>query len=207
MRRFCFRISPPRSGWASIGGTGNGWSGGAGTSSLAEDTRMCLSSRGRCTSPMSLKMATTTCITASSASLRWCTCPHIFFKVILALPTRNAQETLTLAPAPAAAKGAANADAGVLVPSGGWRSPERPIALGAFVVPNEPIDDSVDLSKFEVPIEIVERYSGLNLWPRLPRKASKHVATLCSATKCQLPPAFKNKGDDGKSKTRIELIE
>mmetsp|Transcript_19040 Transcript_19040/g.37094 ORF Transcript_19040/g.37094 Transcript_19040/m.37094 type:complete len:205 (-) Transcript_19040:34-648(-) len=78
MRRFCFRISPPRSGWASIGGTGNGWSGGAGTSSLAEDTRMCLSSRGRCTSPMSLKMATTTCITASSASLRWCTCPHIF---------------------------------------------------------------------------------------------------------------------------------
>lgn len=129
--------------------------------------------------------------------------PTHFFKVVLGLPTRSAQSSLAIAPA--ASKTDANSHA--LVPASSWSSPERPIALGAFVLPNRAVDDSVtDLSKFAVPMEVVERFSGLEFFKFLPKSNAKYVKPLCSATKCNLPPPFQ-KSDKKDQPPRIVEIK
>jgi len=110
--------------------------------------------------------------------------PTHFFKVILGLPSRDVQAALL--PSNTAVKNDPNTTA--LLPVG--RAPDRPIALGAFVVPNEVIDDSTDLMKFAVPIEVAERFAGLQFFQRLPKENHKFVKPLCSATKCILPGPF-----------------
>jgi len=113
--------------------------------------------------------------------------PTHFFKVIMALPARGSQAALT----PAAAPTKGDADAVALVPVG--RAPDRPIALGAFVMPNAVIDDNTPLEKFSIPLELLEKTSGLEFFQRLPRTNGKHVLPLCKSTKCQLPPPFQPK--------------
>ena len=111
----------------------------------------------------------------------------------MALPTRSTQATLTLS-----AQSDRDAGGHALVPAG--RAPERPIALGAFVLPNAVIADSEPLEKFAFPLELLERTSGLEFFQRLPRQNGRFVSPLCRSTKCQLPPPFDKGGKDAGKK-------
>jgi endonuclease G len=57
------------------------------------------------------------------------------------------------------------------------------VALGAFVLPNAPIANEKSLRDFEVPLEVVERASGLEFAGRLeaPRRRK-----LCEEVKCEI---------------------
>lgn len=57
------------------------------------------------------------------------------------------------------------------------------VALGAFVLPNAPIDNKKPITDFEVPVEAVERASGLEFASKLPPQRRKR---LCADTTCAL---------------------
>lgn len=57
------------------------------------------------------------------------------------------------------------------------------VALGAFVLPNAPIPNNKPLADFEVPVEAVERASGLEFATKLPVQRRKR---LCADTACAL---------------------
>ncbi|KAL2428437.1 Mitochondrial nuclease [Exophiala dermatitidis] len=62
-------------------------------------------------------------------------------------------------------------------------SPIGKVALGAFVLPNAEISNQKRLSDFEVPIEAVERASGLTFGEKLPPERRKK---LCREVKCEI---------------------
>ncbi|RXW20739.1 hypothetical protein EST38_g5094 [Candolleomyces aberdarensis] len=66
-------------------------------------------------------------------------------------------------------------------------SPSTPsipdLALGAFVLPNAVIKDDAPLEGFVVPVEAVEKASGLTLFSDEIKAKSKHI---CKATQCQV---------------------
>lgn len=55
------------------------------------------------------------------------------------------------------------------------------VALGAFVLPNAPIPNDKPLTDFEVPVEAVERASGLEFAAKLPPQRRRR---LCADTTC-----------------------
>lgn len=57
------------------------------------------------------------------------------------------------------------------------------VALGAFVLPNAPISNDKPITDFEVPVEAVERASGLEFATKLPLQRRKR---LCADTSCAL---------------------
>lgn len=57
------------------------------------------------------------------------------------------------------------------------------VAIGAFVLPNAPIANEKPITDFEVPIEAVERASGLEFATKLPPQRRKR---LCADTTCAL---------------------
>ncbi|KAI5465503.1 hypothetical protein BGZ63DRAFT_411074 [Mariannaea sp. PMI_226] len=57
------------------------------------------------------------------------------------------------------------------------------VALGAFVLPNAPIDNKKPITDFEVPVEAVERASGLEFATKLPVARRRR---LCADTTCAL---------------------
>ena len=57
------------------------------------------------------------------------------------------------------------------------------VAIGAFVLPNAPISNSVKLTEFEVPIDIVERASGLEFLNKLDVGRRKR---LCAEVECSI---------------------
>ncbi|KAI0816769.1 hypothetical protein GGR55DRAFT_628500 [Xylaria sp. FL0064] len=57
------------------------------------------------------------------------------------------------------------------------------VAIGAFVLPNAPIPNEKPLADFEVPIEAVERASGLEFASKLPIQRRKR---LCADASCAL---------------------
>ena len=57
------------------------------------------------------------------------------------------------------------------------------VSLGAFVLPNKPIDSDKPLKDFEVPLDAIERASGLEFASRLPPPRRKR---LCSEIECSL---------------------
>jgi len=73
------------------------------------------------------------------------------------------------------------------------------MALGCFVVPNEPIDRNRPLTDFAVPIEDVERRSGLQLFRR--RININDIPFLCNQTSCELT------GRDAMSRETLEQID
>ena len=62
-------------------------------------------------------------------------------------------------------------------------SPFGRVAVGAFVLPNAPIPNQKSLEDFEVPIEAVERASGLTFGQRLPEARRKQ---LCRDVRCEI---------------------
>lgn len=61
------------------------------------------------------------------------------------------------------------------------------VALGAFVLPNALIPNSKPISDFEVPLEVVERASGLEFASELPPQRKKR---LCAEHTCSLVKEF-----------------
>lgn len=57
------------------------------------------------------------------------------------------------------------------------------VAVGAFVLPNATIPNSAPLTSFQVPVEALERSSGLELLRRLPDSYKKD---LCKETTCSI---------------------
>lgn len=57
------------------------------------------------------------------------------------------------------------------------------VAIGAFVLPNAPIPNEKPITDFEVPVEAVERASGLEFATKLPIARKKR---LCADTTCAL---------------------
>ena len=57
------------------------------------------------------------------------------------------------------------------------------VALGAFVLPNARIPNETPLTNFEVPLEVVERASGLEFASKLPSLRRKR---LCADTTCSI---------------------
>lgn len=58
-----------------------------------------------------------------------------------------------------------------------------PVALGAFVLPNARIPNDKPLTEFEVPVEVVERASGLEFASKLPLERRKR---LCGDVSCSI---------------------
>ncbi|EGS17608.1 mitochondrial nuclease-like protein [Thermochaetoides thermophila DSM 1495] len=61
--------------------------------------------------------------------------------------------------------------------------PEKKVALGAFVLPNAVIPNEKPLQDFEVPLEAVERATGLEFASKLPVQRRKR---LCAETSCSI---------------------
>ncbi|KAH3899763.1 probable Mitochondrial nuclease [Saccharomycodes ludwigii] len=57
------------------------------------------------------------------------------------------------------------------------------ISVAAFVLPNAPIPNETKLTDFEVPVEALERSSGLQFLTKVPEKKKKE---LCKEVKCQI---------------------
>ncbi|XP_076985889.1 nuclease EXOG, mitochondrial [Tamandua tetradactyla] len=66
------------------------------------------------------------------------------------------------------------------------RSPlsTEPLALGAFVVPNEAIGFQPQLTEFQVSLQELEKLSGLVFFPRLDR--TKNIRNICAVDTCKL---------------------
>lgn len=62
-------------------------------------------------------------------------------------------------------------------------SPTGKVALGAFVLPNTGIPNEKSLGDFEVPLEAIERASGLTFADKLPLDRRKR---LCQEVKCEI---------------------
>jgi len=66
-------------------------------------------------------------------------------------------------------------------------SPSAPdtleISAGAFVLPNAIIPDDAPLESFVIPVDVVERAAGLNLFSDDVKANSKHI---CKSTKCDV---------------------
>lgn len=57
------------------------------------------------------------------------------------------------------------------------------LSVGAFVLPNDKIDNSEPLTSFQVPVEALERSTGLELLQRVPYYNKKD---LCREVKCEI---------------------
>ncbi|KAG0225485.1 nuclease [Actinomortierella wolfii] len=67
------------------------------------------------------------------------------------------------------------------------------MSMAAFVLPNNVIQNEVPLTSFQVPVEAVEKASGLKFFEMLERRALKN---LCQETECKIlphPKSLKNK--------------
>jgi len=64
-----------------------------------------------------------------------------------------------------------------------FNSPTGRVALAAFVLPNTEIPNSKSLKEFEVPLEAVERASGLTFADKLPVERRKR---LCTEVNCEI---------------------
>ena len=62
-------------------------------------------------------------------------------------------------------------------------SSSDPVAMGAFIVPNQPIGFNHTLKDYQIDITHLERVSGLTLTPKLDRTK---VKDLCSVDGCKL---------------------
>ncbi|KAK6330150.1 nuclease [Orbilia blumenaviensis] len=62
-------------------------------------------------------------------------------------------------------------------------SPTTPVAIGAFVLPNAPIDNKTPLSEFSVPVEVIEKASGLEFLSLVPTERRR---SLCREVDCSI---------------------
>lgn len=65
----------------------------------------------------------------------------------------------------------------------GENNGQEKVAVGAFVLPNDKIDNNEPLTKFQVPVEALERGTGLELMHRVPYYNKKD---LCKEVRCEI---------------------
>lgn len=61
--------------------------------------------------------------------------------------------------------------------------PNNGVAVAAFVLPNERIDNRTELRSFQVPVDAIERSIGAELLPKLPTSSRRE---LCREVKCAI---------------------
>ncbi|OWF56352.1 nuclease EXOG, mitochondrial-like [Mizuhopecten yessoensis] len=61
----------------------------------------------------------------------------------------------------------------------------NPVAIGSFIVPNEPIGFEHALTEYQVPLDDVERKTGVTFTPKLD---TSHLGNLCEIDSCKLMP-------------------
>lgn len=59
----------------------------------------------------------------------------------------------------------------------------NPVGIGSFIVPNEPIGFEHSLTEYQVPLDEVERRSGVSFTPKLD---TSHLRDLCEIDSCKL---------------------
>ncbi|KAJ1727804.1 nuclease [Coemansia biformis] len=74
------------------------------------------------------------------------------------------------------------------------RSSDKAFAVGAFALPNKPIDNAAPLIDFAQPLEAIEKAAGLQFFGKIERKPDT-VVPLCSTVKCTLNHDFYTKRD------------
>ncbi|KAK6332734.1 nuclease [Orbilia brochopaga] len=62
-------------------------------------------------------------------------------------------------------------------------SPNASVAIGAFVLPNARIDNKTPLTEFAVPVEVIERASGLDFLSLVPTERRR---SLCREVNCSI---------------------
>ncbi|KAK6533207.1 nuclease [Arthrobotrys megalospora] len=62
-------------------------------------------------------------------------------------------------------------------------NPGAPVAIGAFVLPNAPIDNKTPLTEFAVPVEMIEKASGLDFLSLVPTERRR---SLCREVDCSI---------------------
>ncbi|KAF3939961.1 Nuclease [Dactylella cylindrospora] len=65
----------------------------------------------------------------------------------------------------------------------GTPSPAGSVAIGAFVLPNAPIDNKTPLAEFSVPVEVIEKASGMDFLSLIPMEKRK---SLCREVDCSI---------------------
>ena len=75
--------------------------------------------------------------------------------------------------------------------------------VASFILPNARIPEDTKLSDFEVPMEEIERLSGISLFPRLARDAAAPLCeeqqhALCTLPKARWYESKKRGGDESK---------
>lgn len=84
---------------------------------------------------------------------------------------------------------------------GEGKGAEGSVAVGAFVLPNRPIGNSVPLTEFEVPVEVVERASGLDFLGKLEVERRRR---LCGEVACSVVVReFKKSAEGGKGQQPV----
>lgn len=82
------------------------------------------------------------------------------------------------------------------------QGPGGNVSLGAFVLPNAVIPNEKSLGHFEVPVEAVERASGLEFACKLPLERRKK---LCQEIRCEiLVREFNKSADRSRGAKRVE---
>lgn len=71
----------------------------------------------------------------------------------------------------------------ILGESGAAPSPTASVAIGAFVLPNAPIDNKTPLAEFSVPVEMIEKASGLDFLSLVPTERRR---SLCREVDCSI---------------------
>ncbi|GMM51724.1 ribonuclease [Starmerella bacillaris] len=61
--------------------------------------------------------------------------------------------------------------------------PKNGVAIGAFVLPNDVIDNRVPLESFQVPLDAIERSAGVEFMPKLPQNSRRE---LCKEVTCAI---------------------
>ncbi|KAF3923798.1 Nuclease [Arthrobotrys entomopaga] len=62
-------------------------------------------------------------------------------------------------------------------------APDSSLAIGAFVLPNTPIDNKTPLAEFAVPVEVIEKASGLDFLSLVPTEKRR---SLCREVDCSI---------------------
>ncbi|KAI8868704.1 DNA/RNA non-specific endonuclease [Ramicandelaber brevisporus] len=71
----------------------------------------------------------------------------------------------------------------ILVTSGPSENPSK-MAVGAFIMPNAPIERTTPLKSFAVPLDLLEKSSGLTFFGKLANRYS--LPFLCSVSSCDM---------------------
>lgn len=60
---------------------------------------------------------------------------------------------------------------------------KRPIAIGCFIVPNEPIENKNSVKEFQVTLEEIQKRTGVIFFPKLD---NNDLQGLCTVDSCVL---------------------